>query len=1159
MKKSLLYMAFILLTTLSLVQAQGQLYDGPEDEAGDITARREGYMSGNRVFEYFQNTTELGKWVSGATGGLWSKWPNNDQGTRMTDGIGLLIGAKVYVDNNSVPVTDTLQIRSRTDVHDLYFLQTSYREEMDTDPTGTVEWGFYPCFGYFNPASDYPALSNKPGSWPTAGWPAKGRSLKWPGEWDGRFGRGVIYAQQETYFVVNDAQDQEYLGPEDKYKYYPRPGVKIGYLDPSKVTKQVGLPWGGIGIRVEQRGFQWSNPQSRDCIFWEYTVANISDYDLPYMAFGYWVDNGIGGDNADDEYGYFNRKLDLAYSWDKDGLGGGGLPTGTMGFAYLESPGLAYDGIDNDDDGLIDEKRDNGYPGDPTNVMVGPTDGIADLNKFLETYSYTLDELKPHYAADEDQDWEDGEDLNGNGIYEISEYAGDDVGLDGVGPSELNYTGPDAGECNHRPDYDGANGCEPNFAKTDVTESDMVGLTSFQMYPIPSHSSEDHWFRGDKSMWYVMSADTLIEYLGKVSNLVETFASGPFPLYQGRVERISMSELHSYDPLTGLTASGHDAPALFEQKKIVQIIYERDYRFASPPKMPTLTATASDGKVILTWDNIADTRTKDPFIGNKNDFEGYKLFRATDKYFADALTITDGYGTASLYDPIFECDLKDSISGFTNFGMVNGMGYYLGGETGIVHFFTDNTVQNGRTYYYALVAYDYGAPEIEPGIAPSENEIVIEKNEAEEVTAYGKNIQIVVPRTTASGYTPAQIKMDTTGVRFGSGRIVPNILAEASLKEGHEYKLKFMVDTLYTVSEYDHGFTYHNNGLAVYDMTDHNTLVYSETPKHYAYNNLVYKDTLGYWIFNQNGPFSTDIFDGINLTLANIPLKASYNYEKSGWLTGSANIRITLTSVETGYFPWDYDIVFTDNPAAYTGRVLNKTTIRNEANARITPSSLLLTGQNFSFYVLNKSFMNADGSYEKMDLVVQDLDKDGTFNMLKDRILVGPLNKKGWWAGTAFIIDFNNVADQANLPKPNDVYRMTFTRPYMATDSVTLKILPQGEVNKAQISYNMANIKVVPNPYVATNSMEPSVSNWQLNQRRRLMFTHLPAQCTIKIFTMSGVMIDELDVQNDAANGMAQWDLKTSEGLEIAAGVYVFYVKSDLTGDTFMGKFAVVK
>ena len=69
--------------------------------------------------------------------------------------------------------------------------------------------------------------------------------------------------------------------------------------------------------------------------------------------------------------------------------------------------------------------------------------------------------------------------------------------------------------------------------------------------------------------------------------------------------------------------------------------------------MPTLTATPADGKVILTWDNISDTKTRDPFLGNVNDFEGYKLFRATDKYFSDAEVITDGYGTPTFMKPIF--------------------------------------------------------------------------------------------------------------------------------------------------------------------------------------------------------------------------------------------------------------------------------------------------------------------------------------------------------------------------------------------------------------------------------------------------------------------------------------------------------------------------
>ena len=174
-------------------------------------------------------------------------------------------------------------------------------------------------------------------------------------------------------------------------------------------------------------------------------------------------------------------------------------------------------------------------------------------------------------------------------------------------------------------------------------------------------------------------------------NLIEVFASGPFPLYQGRVERISMAELHSYDALAGLNSNSHTAPALYELKRIVQVIYEKDYRFAQPPKMPTLTATAGDGEVILTWDDIADTRTRDPFVGNVNDFEGYKVYRSSDKYMSDPEIITDGYGTPMFKKPLYQCDLADDKFGFTDFGLVNGTGYNLGTDSGINHIFIDNT------------------------------------------------------------------------------------------------------------------------------------------------------------------------------------------------------------------------------------------------------------------------------------------------------------------------------------------------------------------------------------------------------------------------------------------------------------------------------------
>ena len=1145
--KKILYLIFF----SSLIFSQGKKYAGPEDSAGDIAAEREGYMTGNRIFLYFRNNTELSDWPKSNV----SRWPNNLNGVKMVDGIGLLVGAKVYIKDDpttqidSTVVTDPLQIATGEGLHTLYYLQTSYREEMDVNTAGTFEYGLYPAFGYFNETSEYPAMSNRPSSWPPNGWPSTGTTTKWPGEWDGRFGRGVRYADLETYFVANDAQDQEYLGLADRVRYYPRGDKKIGELR-DNITIGKDNPWGGIGIRVEARGFQWNNPQARDAIFWEYNISNISNYDLTEVAFGYWVDNAIGNDGSD-ELAYFNTDLDMSYSWDINGIGLGGLPTGTMGFAYLESPGMAYDNIDNDDDGILDEKRDN-----VAVSKVGPTDGIYDLQKFLSFYKLEESDLVEHWDADEDQDWQDGEDLNNDGVYQITEYYGDDIGIDGVAPGELNYNGPDEGEGNHRPDYVEGIGAEPNFAVTDVSESDMIGLTAFRLFPVPSHaqSNSTRWFKNDKAMWELIGENILEEYIDNISNLIEVFASGPFPLYKGRTERISMSELHSYDPLEGLNSSSHIAPALYELKKIVQVIYEKDYRFAQPPKMPTLTATPADGKVILTWDNVSDTKTRDPFLGNINDFEGYKVFRATDKYFSDAEVITDGYGTPMFMKPIFQCDIKDGKFGFTDFGLVNGTGYNLGSDTGISHVFVDENVMNGRTYYYGLVAYDYGAPNIGPGISPSENNVVVELNEAEEVRSVGKNVAIVTPFKNAAGYIPPDITINQSNTS-GGGIVTPSVLARSSIKKSHQYKVTFGIDTVANLPKYDYGLIYTTNSITVTDKNE-NAVVYQDTPEKFTGSNLINVDSLGYWTLKTDAPFDTDVFDGLQLNIDMPYEKGTFDFANSGWVTGSGILRVVPSIRESSYMPWDYDIIFSSNSTIYTTTTKSKSGFKDALDARISTNQILL-GQSFDFYVKNETLVKPDGNHVLMDMVVYDINSNGVYDKYEDKVLVGGMNDNGRWAGTVFVIDFN-LASSATYPRSDDIFRVKFSRPFWKDDFIEFTVNTYEGINEDSLSKTMDEIKVVPNPYVATNVMEPAVSNQFLNQRRQLMFTNIPAKAVLKIFTISGILIREIKINNSPERGIVHWDMLTKEGLEIAAGMYLYHIEAE-TGEEKIGKFAVIK
>jgi len=1171
---------------VSNLLAQGKPYMGPEDPAGDISAIRSGYMNGNRLLLYFENNTQVADFPAIGT----SRWPNDYTGQRMIDVASVLVGSQIYIYQDSIPIDDLNDPRfiNEPDAIDtLYFVQShSYADaNPDMNYDGTVEWGLYPVPGYCNPSQDYPAMSNKPNSWPLGGWPSTGFEKKWPGEWNGRFGRGIMKASLESYFVANDAQDMEYIiqrnDPEQKLitvgpRYLPRSGRFIGDFDPN-VTVQKGLPWGGLGIRIETRAYQWANTEAQDIVFWEYNVANVSDYNLPTSGFGYFVDNSIGGDQSgENEVGYRDKLLDLSYVWERYGAGEGGRMPGTMGYAYLESPGMPYDGIDNDDDGIIDEQRDN-----PAGQWVGPNIGvdgkIIDEEKFRNFYHR---EPQSHWEGDENQDWRDGidpdndgryadQDQYGNWVLENGAFVGDDVGLDGVGPGDLNYEGPDEGECNHKPDYREGVGCEPNFDATDVDESDMVGLTSYLMFDWAQWKETLYLtLNEDKNVWSVMISDSLAEYLvaGSVGSMYLVFASSPFPFYKGRTERVSMAFMCAYENLAALNASDHRASNLFRLKEVAQIIYERDYQFAQPPIMPTLKATPGDGKVILTWDDFADTKTREPLLEGINDFEGYKLYKSTDKFMSDPQIVTDGQGSKKFRAPTFQCDKIDTITGYCDFGgEQDGHLAYLGDDTGIRHYFIDTDVQNGRTYYYALVAYDYGIKDL--NIAPAENMLDIELDESENIVRVGQNIQIVMPRQIAAGYVPPEISIDVehSSERLTGGQIIPAIIDQDLVQQGHTYKLAFQSNP---IDYYQNVLARRSirdekqmtSGIEVYDITQTTQLVYVENVESgFPDYNLQYNADKQAWIYPANSDITTDVFQGLQCTVSIPDDSVQLDLENTGWVQGQALINLQLGPAAP-YFAYQYEIVF--DPTQEYQSLTNKPSYIYDLDGIGVPTKYRVLGLKYPFYIINKMITDSFNRYEKLDCVLYDANENGILDWDTDRILVGYTTQDGtnyWWGGTIFAFDFTQVGSHSNPATAGDTYRISFHKPLSEIDSLIFTVNPAININKSKLKIAMDSIKVVPNPYIATNMMETAVANQYLNQRRRILFTHIPADCIIRIFTSSGVLVDKIDVQNEPTNGTVHWNLLSHEGLEIAAGMYIFHVRSKVTGDEKVGKFAVIK
>ena len=97
----------------------------------------------------------------------------------------------------------------------------------------------------------------------------------------------------------------------------------------------------------------------------------------------------------------------------------------------------------------------------------------------------------------------------------------------------------------------------------------------------------------------------------------------------------------------------------------------------------------------------------------------------------------------------------------------------------------------------------------------------------------------------------------------------------------------------------------------------------------------------------------------------------------------------------------------------------------------------------------------------------------------------------------------------------------------------------------------LQEIKVVPNPYVVRSIFNETPDS------RKMRFTHLPQECRISIFTITGEVIKKLE-HNDQFDGNEWWDLRTEKNNEVAPGLYIYYVQSK-NGLEHIGKFAVIR
>jgi hypothetical protein len=107
-------------------------------------------------------------------------------------------------------------------------------------------------------------------------------------------------------------------------------------------------------------------------------------------------------------------------------------------------------------------------------------------------------------------------------------------------------------------------------------------------------------------------------------------------------------------------------------------------------------------------------------------------------------------------------------------------------------------------------------------------------------------------------------------------------------------------------------------------------------------------------------------------------------------------------------------------------------------------------------------------------------------------------------------------------------------------------------VSRAQLD----SIRVVPNPFVAFSTFQTTVAE------SRVVFTHLPPRGSLRIYTVSGQFVQQINwtTADLTTNGDLFYNLRTREGTDLATGMYIWALNTDVGGrQQKLGKFVVIR
>jgi len=228
---------------------------------------------------------------------------------------------------------------------------------------------------------------------------------------------------------------------------------------------------------------------------------------------------------------------------------------------------------------------------------------------------------------------------------------------------------------------------------------------------------------------------------------------------------------------------------------------------------------------------------------------------------------------------------------------------------------------------------------------------------------------------------------------------------------------------------------------------------------------------------------------------------------------------------------WDPGSAITPVPLAQTPTIMPVST---QGLTQMGVAGLASTGMGFGLYINGERYI----------FEMSDLPADGTVWTL--RTYSGGIRSDDDGTGATDPGGYTYVSDEPGDDKgPGTGQRP----PIVAGLKMNWSVAEATNFNNPA---DLSQVHTVPDPYLGSSLYDRAPTS------KQLMFVNLPPEATIRIYTLTGVLVDVLVHDDITGGGREVWNMRNRNNQFVASGVYFFHVMTP-SGDARVGKFTIVQ